>query len=226
MSKILYWHVKLFQHYPASVLIAGGGTNKVQVFEGYATGKPVFRFGAESVIELFTAPGALETMSIRTCGIDSMVCTPVCEEELKPANHIHDHACTNCFTDSGLCLGECNVTDVNKIVDPSLIQRDKIADALSAWYSDGKYYPEHADAIKTLRDEEDPLYVIAMAMLSHQCDQAEYNRRHAAFVAAATPLMKYLAENHNPHTTAIVNPTEAELVTGEMSHCTDKCLKD
>ena len=87
MSKILYWHVKLFQHYLASTLIAGGGINKVQVFEGYATDKPRFRPGAEFVIELFTTPSALETISIRTCSIDSMVCTPVCEEEPKSANH-------------------------------------------------------------------------------------------------------------------------------------------
>ncbi len=119
MSKILYWHVKLFQHHQASHIMAGSGINKVQVFEGYATDKPSFRPGAEFVIELFTAPGTLETMSIRTCGIDSMVCTPVCEEELKPANHIHDHACTNCFTDNGPCLGECNVTDTNKVLSSS-----------------------------------------------------------------------------------------------------------
>lgn len=119
MSKILYWHVKLFQHYQASGLIAGGGINKVQVFEGYATDKPRFRPGAEFVIELFTTPGALETISIRTCGIDSMVCTPVYEEEPKSANHIHDHACTNCFTDNGPCLGECNVTDTNKVLSSS-----------------------------------------------------------------------------------------------------------
>lgn len=142
------------------------------------------------------------------------------------SDKIHDHACINCFADKGPCLGECNVTDVNKLIDPSLIQRNKIADALSSWYSDGKYYPEHADAISTLRDEEDPLYVIAMAMLSHQCDQAEYDRRHAAFVAAVTPLMKYLAENHNPHTSAIITSTGAEIVSGEMVHNTNEHLVD
>lgn len=48
-----------------------------------------------------------------------MVCTPVYEEEPKSANHIHDHACTNCFTDNGPCLGECNVTDTNKVLSSS-----------------------------------------------------------------------------------------------------------
>lgn len=56
MSKILYWHVKLFQHHQSSLIMAGGGINKAQVFEGYATDKPRFRPGAEFVIELFTAP--------------------------------------------------------------------------------------------------------------------------------------------------------------------------
>ncbi|HDY7053646.1 TPA: hypothetical protein RRE93_000432 [Klebsiella pneumoniae] len=27
---------------------------------------------------------------------------------------IHDHACINCFTSKGPCLGDCNVTDTNK----------------------------------------------------------------------------------------------------------------
>lgn len=26
---------------------------------------------------------------------------------------IHDHACTNCFADSGPCTGECHVADIN-----------------------------------------------------------------------------------------------------------------
>ncbi len=35
-----------------------------------------------------------------------------------------------------------------------------------------------------------------------------------AFKEAALPLIKYLCENHNPHTTVIVTPTNAELFGG------------
>lgn len=196
MSKILYWHVKLFQHHQASHIMAGSGINKVQVFEGYATGKPRFRPGAEFVIELFTTPGTLETMSIRTCGIDSMVCTPVFEDQSVSPSH-----------------GE-------------------MQEYIKAAIGEG-YQPEHEAAITDLS---------VIDALSDNDLNREYGKcwqwynmgggmpftppPRKAFELAAEPLMKYLAENHNPHTTAIVNPTEAELVTGEMSHCTDKFLKD
>jgi len=43
---------------------------------------------------------------------------------------------------------------------------------------------------------------------------------------AARPLMKYLSENHNPHTTVIVTSTNAELVGGIMSFVTEDYIKD
>lgn len=46
------------------------------------------------------------------------------------------------------------------------------------------------------------------------------------FVKSAEPLMKYLAENHNPHASIIITSTTAELVIGEMIHNTDEFLKD
>ena len=46
------------------------------------------------------------------------------------------------------------------------------------------------------------------------------------FEDAVKVLMKYLAENHNPHTTVIVSATEAELLSGEMSVLTDEFIID
>ncbi|WP_395490874.1 hypothetical protein ACG1VR_10455 [Cedecea davisae] len=46
------------------------------------------------------------------------------------------------------------------------------------------------------------------------------------FIAAVEPLMKYLSENHHPHTSVIVNSITSELVTGEMVHNTDRYLRD
>jgi len=54
----------------------------------------------------------------------------------------------------------------------------------------------------------------------------EIESKRNEFIAAAEPLIKYLAEKHNPHTTVIVTCTDAELVTGEMSHSTEAFLKD
>lgn len=46
------------------------------------------------------------------------------------------------------------------------------------------------------------------------------------FNEAVRPLMKWLAENTNPHTLVIVTSTDAELVSGEMTYHTEEFLKD
>ena len=37
------------------------------------------------------------------------------------------------------------------------------------------------------------------------------------FEALTRPLMKYLCENHHPHVTIIITPTDAQLLYGQMS---------
>lgn len=46
------------------------------------------------------------------------------------------------------------------------------------------------------------------------------------FEAAARPLIKYLAENHHPHTTVIVDSTHAELLEGQAMVKTEEYLRD
>lgn len=46
------------------------------------------------------------------------------------------------------------------------------------------------------------------------------------FEEAVKPLMKYLSENHNPHTSVIVTSTNAELVGGIKSFITEEFIKD
>nr|DAG81890.1 MAG TPA: hypothetical protein [Caudoviricetes sp.] len=45
--------------------------------------------------------------------------TPIEAPIHKTDDKVHDHACVNCFTDKGPCLGECNVTDTNKVLADS-----------------------------------------------------------------------------------------------------------
>ncbi|EOV9704478.1 hypothetical protein [Cronobacter dublinensis] len=47
-----------------------------------------------------------------------------------------------------------------------------------------------------------------------------------SFEEAVRPLIKWLAENANPHSTVIVTSTDAELLIGEMGVKTDEYLKD
>ncbi len=47
-----------------------------------------------------------------------------------------------------------------------------------------------------------------------------------ALLVAATPLIKYLAENHHPHMSVIVTSDSAEMVEGVMTARTDEFIKD
>lgn len=46
------------------------------------------------------------------------------------------------------------------------------------------------------------------------------------FEEIVKPLIKFLAENHHPHTTCIVTATEAEILEGLMVTKTDEFLVD
>lgn len=50
--------------------------------------------------------------------------------------------------------------------------------------------------------------------------------RQKSFVEAATLLIKWMAENVNPHHTAVVDSTSAELLSSEMAVKTEAHLKD
>ena len=57
-------------------------------------------------------------------------------------------------------------------------------------------------------------------------DNPDVETVHEGFAKAAEPLMKFLAENYNPHAVAIINASGAELLTGELTHNTEKFLVD
>lgn len=46
------------------------------------------------------------------------------------------------------------------------------------------------------------------------------------FEEIAKLMIKYLAENHNPHTTVIITSTDAELVEGKICVKTNEFLND
>lgn len=53
-----------------------------------------------------------------------------------------------------------------------------------------------------------------------------YEQEVDVFAQAAEPLIKWLAENVNPHHSVIVTATGAELLSGEKIHNTEKFLRD
>ena len=53
-------------------------------------------------------------------------------------NKTHYHACVNCFTDKGPCLGECNITDSNK----KLASFEEASKPLIKWLAEN-VHPHH-----------------------------------------------------------------------------------
>jgi hypothetical protein len=70
------------------------------------------------------------------------------------------------------------------------------------------FIPHYEEKVVNKHNEED--------VASNDTTENEYLKKKEKFIEAARPLMKYLCENHHPHTSVIVNPTFAELSVGEM----------
>ncbi|MXF49717.1 hypothetical protein GR294_24815 [Raoultella sp. Lac2] len=238
MKVIKYWKVQLLQLSQAFGISEDRKPIETLLFEGYSNGKPYIKLGSGVNIELCIAPDSLETRIFRDHLIDGVRCIPVCEgddetdgtpgedtkspsrksmiEYIKQAigegyqpcvpelianpglltffheeaidyeyrlcgswyneghgfqetfsapEKIHDHACINCFTDKGPCLGDCHVTDVNKA-------------------------------------------------------------RSSSFEGVVKPVIKWLNENANPHTSVNIDATSAQLLTGEIGIHTEEFIKD
>ncbi len=54
----------------------------------------------------------------------------------------------------------------------------------------------------------------------------EEDTTQKSFEEATEVVMKYLAENHHPHTMIIINSTSAQLFEGVKVHNTEKYLLD
>ncbi len=63
-------------------------------------------------------------------------------------------------------------------------------------------------------------------MLGYAKVEAGAEKRRQEFTEAARPLVKYLAENHHPHVTALVTGNGAELLEGLCAFTDDTFVKD
>lgn len=57
-------------------------------------------------------------------------------------------------------------------------------------------------------------------------DVKTHQEKQAEFEAVVRPVMKYMAENHHPHTTTIITSTAAEIMSGEMAIQSNEYLVD
>ena len=56
--------------------------------------------------------------------------------------------------------------------------------------------------------------------------QQTFENQHKKFEEIIKPVIKYMAENHHPHTTLIIDATHAELLEGIMVISTEEYLID
>lgn len=120
---------------------------------------------------------------------------------------IHDHACINCFTDKGPCLGECNVYDENRNLAAGIMQ---------------EYFPNGGrdwDQILSLFD------AISAGKIPGVQAQAMQSKS-SSFEDVVKPVIKWLNENANPHTSVSIDATSAQLLTGEIGIHTEEFIKD
>jgi hypothetical protein len=57
-------------------------------------------------------------------------------------------------------------------------------------------------------------------------DGKDISQLRKEMVPLVEPLMRWLSDNHHPHTTIILTSTSAQLVEGMAAHNTDKFVKD
>lgn len=170
------------------------------IFEGYSKDKPILRYTAESVIELFTAPNQLETKTIRTYGIDSMLCTPLYDEveaALNPPRAEMIEYVKAAIGEGYQPENEAAITDLSLIDALNDNDLNREFGKCWQWYSMGGGFHE------TFKEP-----------------------KNKGFEEAAQPLIKWLAENVHSHHSVIVDSTHAELLEGQKVISTDEYLRD
>lgn len=210
MSKILYWHVKLYHRIFTGFNgggfggCGGSGSNmygQEELFiEGYSKDKPRIYLEDNQTIELLTDPHGLETTAVSTATVERIVSTPVYEE-----------------------------TASNKELSCA-----EMVEYIKAAIGEG-YQPEHEAAITEL-SVIDSLSENALNREYGKCWQW-YNMgggihetfevpKRVAFENVTKHVIQWLNENSNPHAIIVIDPTSATLHTGEVGYSTEEFLKD
>ncbi|PXW62856.1 hypothetical protein DFO55_101712 [Grimontella sp. AG753] len=239
MKLIKYWHVKLYRNLSTSIF---SEPMEKLILEGYSSDIPVLEYKETSLLKLFTKPNELEVKTIRTCAIDSMVCTPVYEEDepLETEIDSNKHVLKSDFFTIEIQVPTAE--DLNKIF--AEVCRDishltpshsvftavfeevmkRVNASISASMTTNPKLSNHPNAFrgKQITPIEDPLDDKAAADSQEAKSRYDYN----SFKSASKPLVKWLNENANPHATVIVEVDGATLYSAESHAPVREFLKD
>lgn len=209
MKVIKYWKVQLLQLSRPSGKLPGiiNAHNLVEslLFEGYSKDKPKINLGSGVNIELFTAPDSLETRIFRDHLVDSVRCFPVFEYD-----------------------DETDGTQEEQTKPPS---REAMIEYIKQAIGEG-YSPFIPDIINPnqlclLHDEAVDYEYRACWNWCQNYHVSDVNKaRSSSFEDVVNPVIKWLNENANPHTSVSIDATSAQLLTGEIGIHTEEFIKD
>ncbi|HFT4686883.1 TPA: hypothetical protein ACHWAH_005490 [Klebsiella pneumoniae] len=204
MKLIKYWRVQLFK---AENRGMAPGNAEVLIFEGYSKDKPKIKLGAGVSFELFTAPDSLESRIFRDHLIDSVRFIPVYEDD-----------------------GD-NVDDGTQEEQTKPPSREAMIEYIKQAIGEG-YSPFIPDIINPnllclLHDEAVDYEYRACWNWCQNYHVSDVNKaRSSSFEDVVKPVIKWLNENANPHTSVNIDATSAQLLTGEISIHMEEFIKD
>ncbi|HCT6690506.1 TPA: hypothetical protein OT553_002022 [Klebsiella quasipneumoniae] len=205
MKLIKYWRVQLFK---AENRGMAPGNAEVLIFEGYSKDKPKIKLGAGVSFELFTAPDSLESRIFRDHLIDGVLCIPVYER------------------DEG--DDEIDGTQEEKTKPPSReAMLEYIKQAIGEGYS--PFIPDiiNPNLLCLLHDEAVDYEYCACWNWRQNYHVSDVDKdRSSSFEDVVKPVIKWLNENANPHTSVSIDATSAQLLTGEIGIHTEEFIKD
>ncbi|HBS8023963.1 TPA: hypothetical protein MAS79_004674 [Klebsiella pneumoniae] len=210
MKVIKYWTVQLLQLSQPSSIISDRKLIESLLFEGYSKDKPKINLGCGVNIELFTAPDSLETRIFRDHLIDGVLCIPVYER------------------DEG--DDEIDGTQEEKTKPPS---REAMIVYIKRAIGEG-YQPKlfhdlvsNPDLLWELHDGAVDYEYRACWRWYQNYHVSDVNKaRSSSFEDVVKPVIKWLNENANPHTSVNIDATSAQLLTGEIGIHTEEFIKD
>ncbi|MDV0622230.1 hypothetical protein RZO95_09650 [Klebsiella variicola subsp. variicola] len=206
MKLIKYWRVQLFK---AENRGMAPGNAEVLIFEGYSKDKPKIKLGAGFSFELFTAPDSLESHIFRDHLIDSVRFIPVYEDN-----------------------GD-NVDDGTQEEQTKPPSREAMIEYIKQAIGEG-YQPKllrelvsNPDLLWELHDEAVDYEYRACWNWCQNYHVSDVNKaRSSSFEDVVKPVIKWLNENANPHTSVSIDATSAQLLTGEIGIHTEEFIKD
>lgn len=238
MKLIKYWRVQLFK---AENRGMAPGNAEVLIFEGYSKDNPKIKLGAGVSFELFTAPDSLESRIFRDHLIDSARFIPVYEddgdnvddgtqeEQTKPPSREAMIEYIKQAIGEGYQPKNCD----ELISNPDLIWllHDEAVDyeyrACWRWYQNGHGFHETFSVPEKIHDHACVNCFADKGPCLGECHVSDVNKaRSSSFEDVVKPVIKWLNENANPHTSVNIDATSAQLLTGEIGIHTEEFIKD